>query len=536
MAVTLSSLAGAGAQFFNNNGVPLAGGLIYTYLAGTSTPAATYTSSTGLIAHANPIVLDAAGRIATGEVWLTSGVEYKFIVQNSLFVQLGSYDNIPSINDFTSIYAALSNTTNIALGDALIGFKQSNSGGALGSAVGRTVHQKLQESVSVKDFGAVGDGIANDTAAFTAAGSAAATIQVLIPAGVYKLTTSPTPTGAVTWVVEKGASFTGAGVISTVSNKLINYGAFKSIENNTSFYNGIFKYLENNAALTAYGTIGLHGSVESAGGAGTAGTADIAIAAFATNNLAGNLGGVWGLYSTVLREATAGVATHGMEIDVANMGATVQLFPSTPFLSGLTSGIWCCTGGESSEPTAGGSPGVASVGIAIIQNDSQAVKTAKFEKGILFHNLAINGTDGATGVGNAIVFATGHAMVWFNNLNQACAEIIASGRTFASTATRLDFSDFGLLYQSRVTGKNLFQVFNSSTSVNWVSVVPSNTGVAPRIAATGDDTNIDLSLETKGVAYVNFQGATTPATAGAAAGYLAIKVNGTQYNIALNLP
>ena len=398
------------------------------------------------------------------------------------------------------------------------------------------VCEKLEQTVSVKDFGAVGDGVANDTAAFTAAGSAAAKIQVLIPAGVYKLTTSPAPTGDVTWVVEKGASFTGAGVISTVSNKLVNYGDFKSIENSTSFYNGIFKYLENNAALTAYGTIGLHGSVESAGGAGTAGTADIAIAAFATNNLPSNLGGVWGLYSTVLREATAGAASHGMEIDIANMGATVQLFPSVPFASGLTSGIWCCTGGESTEPTAGGSPGVASVGLAIIQNDSQAVKTAKFDKGILFHNLAIDGTDGATGTGQAIAFATGHSMTWFNNLTQTCAEITVSGRTFALTNTRLDFSDFGLLYQSRVSGKNLFAITNSSTSVNGLTVVPANTGVSPRFAATGDDANIDLSLETKGVAYVNFQGAATPATAGAAAGYLAIKVNGTRYNIALNLP
>jgi hypothetical protein len=118
MAVTLSSLAGAGAQFFDNNGVPLAGGLIYTYAAGTTTPEATYTSSTGITAHANPIVLDSAGRVATGEIWLTSGVDYKFLVKTSANVQLGSYDNLPSINDFTNanvaVYAALANTSNVA--------------------------------------------------------------------------------------------------------------------------------------------------------------------------------------------------------------------------------------------------------------------------------------------------------------------------------------------------------------------------------------------------------------------------------------
>ena len=186
MSVTLSSLAGAGAQFFDNNGVPLAGGLIYTYLAGTTTPATTYTSSTGLTAHANPIVLDSAGRIATGEVWLTSGVDYKFLVKTSANVQLGSYDNIPSINDFTSIYAALANTSNVALGDALVGFRQSNSAGNLSGAVGRTVHQKLQETISVKDFGAVGDGVTNDTSAINAGRVATSSGgSLLFPKGQY---------------------------------------------------------------------------------------------------------------------------------------------------------------------------------------------------------------------------------------------------------------------------------------------------------------------------------------------------------------
>jgi hypothetical protein len=98
MSVNLSPLGGVAAQFFNNDGVPLAGGLINTYAAGTNTPAATYTTGAGTIAHSNPIVLDSAGRIPTGEIWLTDGVAYKFVIKDSTGALIGTYDNIVGIN------------------------------------------------------------------------------------------------------------------------------------------------------------------------------------------------------------------------------------------------------------------------------------------------------------------------------------------------------------------------------------------------------------------------------------------------------
>lgn len=104
MAVKLSLFAGAGWQFFDNNGNPLNGGLIESYLAGTSTPATTYTSSSGLIAHSNPIVLDAAGRVPN-EIWVTGGANYKFVVKTSANVLIGTYDNISGANDFPAITA-----------------------------------------------------------------------------------------------------------------------------------------------------------------------------------------------------------------------------------------------------------------------------------------------------------------------------------------------------------------------------------------------------------------------------------------------
>jgi len=94
MAVNLSPVYGAGAQLFDNNGVPLAGGLIYTYAAGTSTQLATYTSALGNIPQPNPIVLNASGRVPTGEIWLTIGYSYKFVVNDANNVLIATYDNI----------------------------------------------------------------------------------------------------------------------------------------------------------------------------------------------------------------------------------------------------------------------------------------------------------------------------------------------------------------------------------------------------------------------------------------------------------
>lgn len=95
-------------QFFDSNGDPLASGKVYTYESGTTTNKATYTDQAAGTPHANPVILDSAGR---AQIWISGS--YKFVIKDSSDATIdttdvvsafatsagGSVDDI--INDFT---------------------------------------------------------------------------------------------------------------------------------------------------------------------------------------------------------------------------------------------------------------------------------------------------------------------------------------------------------------------------------------------------------------------------------------------------
>lgn len=268
MSVTLSLIGGAGWQFFDDSGDPLSGGKIYTYAAGTTTPLTTYTSRDGLTANANPIILDAAGRTPQ-QIWSTEGLLYKYVIVKSNDVQIRVWDNIGGSDVASDLSADLANTTNNSKGDALIGFRQSNSSGFLAGATARTVNDKLQEFMSVKDFGAVGNGVADDTGPIQAAINAAiynnSTAQanapkckVVIPAGVYRITDTIHlgygTTFTSVFVEGEGMRyrtenlFNGTGIVADFNDRpVFNFqGARSSSISNLWILGKMFAYVSNN--------------------------------------------------------------------------------------------------------------------------------------------------------------------------------------------------------------------------------------------------------------------------------------------------
>lgn len=124
-------------QFFDDAGNLLAGGKLYTYAAGTSTPLASYTNASGTIANTNPIILDVRGE---ANVWL-GGVSYKFELRDSANNLIWTVDNITS-------YEVLKDSLAASSGSSLIGFIQSCAG-----AVAQTVQSKLRQKCNAADFG-----------------------------------------------------------------------------------------------------------------------------------------------------------------------------------------------------------------------------------------------------------------------------------------------------------------------------------------------------------------------------------------------
>lgn len=113
-------LAAPYSYFADSNGLPLAGGKIYTYIAGTTTPQASYTDSTGGTPLSNPVILDSAGR---AQIWLSG--TYKIVVKDSLDNTISTTDNLTALSNSGDMTKAVYDPANIA--EQLVGLTATQS-------------------------------------------------------------------------------------------------------------------------------------------------------------------------------------------------------------------------------------------------------------------------------------------------------------------------------------------------------------------------------------------------------------------------
>lgn len=142
---------------WDNNGNPLVGGQLFTYVAGTSTPQATYIDSTQTTQNTNPVILNFRGEAS---VWLVNGQTYKLVLQDSLGNLIWSQDQVAGGVTLAQVLAFL--TANV-VGGIIWPLTSAESAASV------TPTTFAFPPGDIRRYGAVLDGVTNDAAAWQSA-------------------------------------------------------------------------------------------------------------------------------------------------------------------------------------------------------------------------------------------------------------------------------------------------------------------------------------------------------------------------------
>jgi hypothetical protein len=419
---------------------------------------------------------------------------------------------------------------------------------ATGSTTARSLPDRFADVVNVKDFGAVGNGVADDTAAIQAAINSVTSgskIGLFFPRGTYLINGALSFSGRfISFDWEYPCEFIGSGSINgyllgstnwqfarRFQNKLfigkptdLNDGAMWS--NGPQAFSNDWVETEVNAtsAIAQLVTISERGYISVLGASrtsdnplanseGTMGVAGIVIADKIPT--AGNKSTAYGFYVEARRKGNAGFC-QGFEVDVISRTGTVAgseaittplLRPNAVANANALIGGWF----SNSRPdiTDGGD---ASVAIGIINNAGTRTSTqGRYKVGILFDQNAILGADGTnvasgSNAGNAIALGVGHNIGWWNASATTTPFTTIGSSDTTTLGGGLNFANGGTIF-NQSDGTRGFAVFKTAGASNYLSATPSATGTPPTISAstTGSDTVIDIRLSPAGSA-----GAVTP--------------------------
>jgi len=436
-----------------------------------------------------------------------------------------------------------------------------------GSTTARTLANRFADMPSIFDFGAVGDGVANDLAAFTAANNSGKLIFIPKPPVAYNVS-APIKMDKCAVLLDPSATWqqlTDSGNINYLRGKQVGNPGPPVAESANVWRFSDMVYI-GDAAKTLTGASGNAGNswmadpslvsgylgvngklVVSTGpsqsiycdkpygiisGVRSSDTCQsaIGIGSVALNNATGGNQSTWGGIFEA-RSSNPNTSTWGLEINVGTYTTptvTGRLTPTGIPPSGMTLGIQLGGGGDPALGPAITGPSTAGLIFTSFKPEEGWLT------GICFRLWSIHGTlDPLVPEPEAISFCGRHSLRWYEPTTNTVTGTIQCSNNTAGTKTKIGLGANLISFSNNANKSVFFIASQSPNSVNRVQVTGTDTGTSPQITVDGDDVNLDMLLIPKGTGVVRYgthvANADEPIT-----GYIEIKdKNGTPRKLAV---